>query len=105
MGLMRSHGYEAEAFGSAADYLAAERKPGCLVADIHMPGMTGLELCKLVGEETPVILITARDDEGLRTRARRSGAFCYLAKPVREDRLLECLQAAMKDRGAGRNQP
>jgi two-component system response regulator FixJ len=103
MGLMQSHGYDAKSFGSAADFLAADGRADCLVVDIHMPGMTGLELCSHVAlgdRNTPIIMITARHDEGLRKRALNSGAHCYLVKPLQEERLLECVRSAIKDRDA-----
>jgi FixJ family two-component response regulator len=103
MGLMQSHGYDAKAFSSAADFLAADGCEDCLVVDIHMPGMTGLELCSHMAHEncdTPIIMITARHDEGLRKRALNSGAHCYLVKPLGEERLLECVRSAIKDRDA-----
>jgi FixJ family two-component response regulator len=106
VGLMKSHGYDAEAYESGASYLAANRPPDCLIADMHMPGMTGLELYgRLIasGRTVPTILITARRDEDVRKRALIEGIFCYLTKPFKEEQLLGCILSALKGRDpAGR---
>lgn len=98
--LMQSHGYAADAFESGEDFLLsdASRRTHCLIADMHMRGMTGLELLNRLaasGRLIPAILITARHDENLRARALQAGAFCYLAKPFREDDLLNCIRSAL----------
>ena len=98
--LMRSFGYTVEAFASAADFLASPRlnETACLIADINMPAMTGLELFrKLIetGRPIPTILITAYPDEAVRTRALNDGVLCYLKKPFRDDDLLRCVQLAL----------
>jgi FixJ family two-component response regulator len=103
--LMQSHGYLAEAFESGADFLASDyrRRTDCLIADMHMPGMTGLELVEhLAGSAAalPTILITARRDEAVRERALQAGVLCYLPKPFREDDLLDCIRSALKGRSA-----
>src|ERR1700738_880133 len=79
-------GYTVEAFPSAADFLASRRLPetACLVADVHMPGMTGVELHRHLvdtGSAIPRILITAYPDEVVRDRALKHGVVCYLSKP------------------------
>jgi FixJ family two-component response regulator len=105
VGLMQSHGYDVEPFGSAAEFLAAQRQTDCLVVDIHMPGMNGLELCSQVvraNGNPPVIMITARHDEGLRKRALDCGAHCYLVKPLQEERLLDCVRSAIQHKDAKR---
>jgi FixJ family two-component response regulator len=93
-------GYTVEAFPSAADFLASPllSETACLVTDVHMPGMTGVELhgrlIKL-GYSFPTILITAYPDEVVRGQALEDGVACYLSKPV-DDRELEwCLRAAL----------
>ena len=94
-------GYTVEAFPSAADFLASRLLPetACLVADIHMPGMTGIELhgrlIKL-GYAIPTILVTAYPDEALKDRALKDGVFCYLSKPVDDGELEGCLRTALK---------
>ncbi len=98
--LMQSHGYAAEAFDSAMSYLDCDvvRKTDCLIADMHMPGMSGLELhARLLawGERVPTILITARHSEAVRTKALHDGVRCYLAKPFAEDELLRCIRSAL----------
>jgi FixJ family two-component response regulator len=98
--LMQSHGYLAEAFESGAGFLASDRRhrTDCLIADMHMPGMTGLELVEQLaaaGAAIPTILITARHDEGVRLRALQAGVLCYLTKPFKEDELLRCIRSAL----------
>jgi CheY-like chemotaxis protein len=94
-------GYTVEAFPSAADFLASRLLPetACLVADVHMPGMTGVELHRHLvdtGYAIPTILITAYPDEVVRGRALKDGVFCYLSKPVDDDRLERCLRSALQ---------
>ena len=98
---MRSLGYNVEAFSSAANFLASPRliETTCLVADVHMPAMTGIELYKHLieaGYTIPTILITAYPDDVERARALNDGAICYLRKPVDEQHLIRCLRAALK---------
>ena len=102
--LMRSLGYTVEAFPSAADFLAFRRlhKTACLIADIQMPGMTGVELyARLIeaGHNIPTILVTAYLDEVMRTRALKDGIVCYLRKPFNDNDLMDCIQNAV-ERGA-----
>jgi FixJ family two-component response regulator len=94
--LMRSLGYAVEAFPSAADFLASPRlvETACLIADVHMPGMTGLELHRRLidmGHAIPTILVTAYPDNDIRARALNDGVVCYLRKPVDEEHLMRCL--------------
>jgi FixJ family two-component response regulator len=105
-GLMRATGFRAEAFGSAADLLKFNRlrSAACIIADMQMPQMTGLELhCHLAGSgvSAPTILITAFPEDSLRTRALEAGVICYLPKPFRKDDLLACIGLALDRRGAG----
>jgi FixJ family two-component response regulator len=98
--LLRSLGYVVEAFPSAADFLASARlgETACLIADIHMPAMTGLELHRRlidIGRAIPTILVTAYPDNDVRARALNDGVVCYLRKPVDEESLLRCLRAAL----------
>ena len=98
--LMRSFGYTVEAFASAADFLASARlvETGCLIADVHMPRMTGLELHEhliAAGYAIPTILVTAYADSDVRARALNNGVVCYLRKPVDENHLIRCLRAAL----------
>ena len=88
--LMRSFGYTVEVFASAADFLASPRlvETACLVADVNMPAMNGLELNRRLikmGHAIPTILVTAYPDNDVRTRALREGVVCYLRKPLDEN--------------------
>ena len=98
--LMRSLGYSVEAFPSAADFLASPRlvETACLIADVHMPAMTELELYRHLidaGYAIPTILVTAYPDDDVRARALNDGVVCYLRKPVDEKHLMRCLRAAL----------
>ena len=99
--LMRSLGYSVEAFPSAADFLASPRllETACLIADVHMPGMTGVELYRHLldaGYAIPTILVTAYPDETDRARSLNEGVICYLRKPVDEEHLIRCLSKALQ---------
>ena len=101
--LMASLGYAVEAFPSAADFLASPHftATACLVSDVQMPGMTGVELHRHlvdVGHRIPTILVTAYPDELARNRALKDGVVCYLSKPVDDHRLERCLRAALEIR-------
>ena len=94
-------GYAVEAFPSAADFLASRVVPqtACLVADVQMPGMTGVELHRHLvdaGYAIPTILVTAYPDEAIRDQAVRDGVVCYLGKPVDADHLDRCLRSALQ---------
>ena len=94
-------GYTVEAFPSAADFLASRLLPetACLVADVHMPGMTGLELHRHLvdaGYAIPTILVTAYPDDVVRDQALNDGVVCYLSKPVDDDYLERCLRSALQ---------
>ena len=98
--LMTSLGYSAEAFASAADFLASPLLPAtaCLVSDVQMPGMTGIELYRHLvdaGHRIPTILVTAYPDEMTRKCVQRDGVVCYLSKPVDDDHLERCLRSAL----------
>ena len=98
--LMRSLGYTVEAFPSAADFLASPRlaETACLIADVHMPAMTGIELYRHLidaGHAIPTILVTAYPNDVDRARALNDGVVCYLRKPIDEEHLLRCLRAAL----------
>jgi FixJ family two-component response regulator len=99
-GLMKSLGYTAEAFGCAEDFLGSQRllQTSCLIADVNMPGMSGLDLYRQLlssGKPIPTILITAFPDEGVRELALSAGVIGYLSKPFDEGALLSCLHAAL----------
>jgi FixJ family two-component response regulator len=97
---MKSLGYTVDVFSSAADFLASPRlsETACLIADVHMPAMTGAELYRRLvegGHAIPTILVTAYPNDVDRTRALNDGVLCYLRKPVDEQHLLRCLRAAL----------
>jgi FixJ family two-component response regulator len=108
--LMRSLGYNVEAFSSAADFLASPRliETTCLIADVHMPAMTGVELYRHLieaGYTIPTILVTAYPDDVDRARALNDGVVCYLRKPVDEQHLIRCLRAALESGEPGEENP
>lgn len=99
-GLMVALGFRAEAFGSAEAFLNCDnwRNTSCLITDVQMPHMNGLELYRRVvgsGVPIPTILITAYPDDGARLRALEAGVICYLTKPVIKDALLACIRSAL----------
>ena len=99
--LMRSLGYNVEAFSSAADFLTSPRlsETACLIADVHMPAMTGAELYRHLiagGHAIPTILVTAYPNDVDRARALNDGVVCYLRKPVDEKHLIRCLRTALQ---------
>ena len=98
--LMRSLGYTVDVFPSAADFLASSRlgETSCLITDVNMPAMTGLELFRHLidaGRPIPTILVTAYPNDVDRARALNDGVVCYLRKPVNEQQLIRCLHAAL----------
>jgi len=98
--LLRSFGYAVEAFASAAEFLAFPHldQIGCLISDINMPAMTGIELFRRLvdtGHPISTILITAYPDAAARTRALKDGVLCYLNKPFDDAELLRCVQMAL----------
>jgi FixJ family two-component response regulator len=97
--LIKSLGYAVAVFPSAAAFLASPdfTATNCLVADIHMPDMSGVELYgHLVksGYKIPTILVTAYPDEGVQERMLSEGVECYLRKPLEEAALIACLRSA-----------
>jgi FixJ family two-component response regulator len=98
--LMRSLGYTVEVFSSATEFLASPRRAetACLIADVHMPVMTGPELYRRLidmGNAIPTILVTAFPNDVDRARALNDGVVCYLRKPVDEEHLIQCVCAAL----------
>jgi len=99
-GLMKSLGYAAEKFPSAEDFLQSQQAPrtACLIADVNMPGMSGLDLHRHLstsGKRIPTILITAYPDNGVSDRALNAGVICYLSKPFDEGDLVSCIHSAL----------
>jgi FixJ family two-component response regulator len=107
-GLMKSLGYRVEAAATAQEFLSSRhvRRTSCLITDMQMPGMTGLELYQRLstsGKPIPTILITAYPDDGVRERALSAGVIGYLSKPFEEDDLLACIRSALTQvRSGGR---
>lgn len=100
IGLLSAMGFSAVGFANASAFLRSEPFPGirCLIADLRMAGMSGLELCRHMtasGNPVPAILITAYPDEATRAQARVLGIGAYLAKPCNPDDLLWALQSAL----------
>lgn len=98
--LVRSLGYAAMAFECAEDLLKSKRRRSisCLIADVQMSGMTGLELYRRLSQSAkpiPTILITAYPEDGARERALSTGVIGYLSKPFDEDDLLACVRSAL----------
>jgi FixJ family two-component response regulator len=101
-GLLKEAGLPSRAFVSAEEFLAsgAQHQSSCVITDIRMPGMSGLDLqARLNGEQIdiPIIFMTAHSDERIRMQALRSGAVEFLAKPFDDDVLLETVRAALED--------
>ena len=100
-GLLKAVGLASRAFSSAEEYLKSgdQRETACLIADIRMPGMSGLDLQKKLNSEhyrIPTIFITAHGDAKMRLQALRAGAVEFLAKPFDDEVLLENIRAALE---------
>ena len=99
--LMKSYGLAVETFASAEDFLGSDRpeKTSCLILDVHMPDMNGLELQeRLVASSfvIPIIFITAFNDDRARAQALNAGAVGYLVKPFADDELLNCIHSVLE---------
>jgi len=98
--LLKANGYRAEVFDSAESFLAARSlaETKCLILDVHMPGMSGLELQQRLAVENrriPIIFISAHDNQNFRRQAARSGAIDFLPKPFSEAALLRAIRSAL----------
>jgi FixJ family two-component response regulator len=101
-GFIRSLGFAVEVFALAEEFLKSDhlRDTDCLILDVRMPGMNGLELQRhlLAGQSgIPVIFITSHEDEMARLQALKDGAVDYLLKPFSEEALLKAIHAALKE--------
>jgi FixJ family two-component response regulator len=101
--LMRSAGFETQAFASAEEFLSLAHRDNiaCLILDVGLPGISGLELQRQLtatvsNHRTPVVFMTARDDEATRQRALKGGAVDFLRKPVRREALLHAVHLALQ---------
>ena len=108
--LLGSMGFSAQAFASAQEFLLSPRlrETSCLIADVEMPGMSGIELQDYLiaqGHETPIIFITAYPQDRIREQVMRAGAIDFLSKPFDEPRLLECVKRALTKRHDRPNNP
>ena len=100
-GLFKSVGINAQAFASAEEFINADQQlhTSCLITDIRMPGMSGLDLQARLNAENfriPIIFITAHGDAKMRLRALRAGAVEFLAKPFNDEALLESVRVALE---------
>jgi FixJ family two-component response regulator len=105
--LLRSRGYVVHTFASAEEFLLSPYfdQSSCVIADVQMSTMSGLELLAALrakGCASPFIFITAFPDEGLRARAMKAGAVCFLAKPFSVHQLIKCLDMAL---ATGQSEP
>jgi FixJ family two-component response regulator len=109
-GLLRSVGIQVAVFASAEEFLGsrAPQRTGCLVLDLTLPGMAGVELQRHLardGYRTPIVIVTARDDEETRAQALDAGAAGFFTKPVDGALLLSVVQSALADRDEKRIGP
>ena len=100
-GLLKTVGWPAQAFASAEEFLKSgqQHQTACLIADIRMPGMSGLDLQARLNSQKcriPTIFITAHGDEKMRMQALRAGAVEFMAKPFDDEALLESVRAALE---------
>jgi FixJ family two-component response regulator len=107
--LIRSAGLKVETFASAQEFLAQGRKdaPGCLVLDVRMPGLTGIELQKRLKElkrEIPIIFITGHGDVPMSVQAMKAGAMEFLMKPYIDQNLIDAIQLALQREQATRRE-
>jgi FixJ family two-component response regulator len=105
--LLCAAGFQVETYSCGTEFLDAvkQRRPSCVILDLHMPGPSGLEVQSRLnasGVDIPVIFITADDDPGARQRALQAGAVSYLRKPWLWEALLEAIHAATCEAGGRR---
>ena len=105
--LFRASGFEVQTYSSGEAFLAAEKlpQPDCLVLDIHLGGMSGLDLQRRLRElrsAVPIIFVTAHDAPGVREEARRAGCSMYFLKPVPRKSLIEAVTKAVQLRNRDR---
>lgn len=98
--LLRSAGFESEAFESASDFLAREQHagPACLIVDVQMPGLNGMDLQETLIQrrrEEQLIFVTGHGDISMCAQAMKAGAVDFLTKPFRDDELLRCVERAL----------
>ena len=101
--LMRSVGFAANVFASAEEFLDSDRlrNTDCLILDVRLPGMNGLELQRHLAtshSDIPIIFITSYEEDEVRARALNAGAVDYLLKPFNDEDLLDAIDAALKSK-------
>jgi FixJ family two-component response regulator len=98
VGLLRSMAHQAHGYATAEEFLAAEEDGfDCVITDIHLPGMSGIEMMRRLrerGDTVPVIVVTAREENKWLAEAKAGGALCLLHKPFETGDLLDCLDRA-----------
>jgi FixJ family two-component response regulator len=104
-GLLKALGFDTEVFASAEDFLRSGHAviTACVITDVHMPVMSGLELQARVtgeGHGVPFVFITAFPNEQIRARALKGGAACFLNKPFTEAELVAGIRSALRHRSA-----
>ena len=100
--ILKASGYSVDKFSSAEAFLEfpGRQKANCLILDVRLPGMSGIELQRRLLETNftvPVIFITAHGDASVRDIVMKAGAAAFLTKPVRSDTLLECIRSALHE--------
>jgi len=98
--LLRAAGLQADSYASGQEFLdaAAQRQPDCVVLDLHMPGMSGLQALRKLqaaGRALPIVIITAHDEPATREQCLAAGATAFLRKPLDERLLLNAISAAL----------
>ena len=98
--LLQTLGYHVSTFGSAEQFLTSQfSNTSCIISDLHMPGLSGLDLQDHLiarGHRIPIIFITGHPDDNARARAMKAGAVAFLSKPVNADHLVSHLEKALK---------
>jgi FixJ family two-component response regulator len=99
--LVRSLGYHASTFASADEFLKSGQvhDTSCLITDVQMPGLSGLDLQDRLtarGDRIPIIFMTGYAEDGARARAMKAGAVCFLNKPLDQDHFIGCIEKALK---------
>jgi FixJ family two-component response regulator len=101
--LMRSVGFAVNVFASAEEFLDSDclRNTDCLILDVRLPGMSGLELQRHLAtshSDIPIIFITSYEDDDVRARALNAGAVDYFLKPFNDENLLDAIEAVLKSK-------
>ena len=108
--LLVASGFEVDSYASGAEFLATQRQPSpdCLILDLHMPGMSGLQVLDALkgsGRELPTVVITAYDAPELSAQCRAAGVSAFLRKPLDERVLLNSISSSLARATAGRGDP